>query len=282
MPTINDTLINVLLADASYGDIDGSNTIRVGEGVWQTPDKRINYTQVAVIGGHDLYISFSDRTDVIVVRNWSEQRRVGVTLPEALTQPVIYSLSEESNSITHAAPTDGTPLAFNQVYVPDGTLAMDGLGSNDQIDGGYNARAPLGQRLDGGAGNDLLAGNAGNGVVYGGNGVVYGGDGDDLVALRCYAAGVSQPVAGEPLTGAQLWTEFSQFWQWRYESGTLAQRVAYNQSLSPNPLDAPWTTDLSAAGYALGIDYEDVHDTTRTRRTTCANDCCCEEVACWV
>ena len=33
---------------AGIGEIDGSNTVKVGEGVWQTPDARVNYTRVAV------------------------------------------------------------------------------------------------------------------------------------------------------------------------------------------------------------------------------------------
>ena len=68
----------------------------MGEGVWQTPDQRVNFTLVPGPSGNDLYVSFADRTDVIVVRNWSNDRRVGITLPVTITQPSAFALALRS------------------------------------------------------------------------------------------------------------------------------------------------------------------------------------------
>ena len=64
--------------------IDGAGAKKVAVDAWQTADKKINYTVVEQSAGRkDLYISFSDRPDVITVRNWGAGQ-LGVTLDDAL------------------------------------------------------------------------------------------------------------------------------------------------------------------------------------------------------
>ncbi len=114
------------------GSIDGSGTKKVAEGVWQTDDKRINYTLVAVDAQrNDLLITFSDRPDVIRIEGWSRD-------------------ADDDKLWGDDTNPDHTPNSIHGDDYLDGGDGMDYLSG-----GGRN------DTLFGGAGNDHLWGDGG-------------------------------------------------------------------------------------------------------------------------
>lgn len=138
------------------GPITGAGAKKVADGVWQTADKKVNYTLVPIDElRNDLFITFSDRTDVIAVRGWSPNKNLGITLDGAYTPP------ETGNTVP------GTPV--NEVLNSNGASStLLGFAGNDALNG--SAEADL---LDGGEGHDLLAGGAGRDTLQGGDGSDY-------------------------------------------------------------------------------------------------------------
>ena len=122
------------------GTLTGAGANKVAEGIWQTEDKRVNYSLVAVSAtSNDLYITFSDRPDVIAINGWkpSAGQNLGITFPDTPYVP-----------------------QTNAVYAGD-----LGQGGNDGLAGGNSADV-----IDGGAGNDLLLGSTGRDILLGGAG----------------------------------------------------------------------------------------------------------------
>jgi trimeric autotransporter adhesin len=155
---------------AGIGDIDGSNTVKVSDGVWQTPDRRVNYTLVSGSTGNDLYIGFSDRTDVIVVRNWSNDRRVGITLPTTVVPvapppapPTVVDFAGTSQDPWHYYTHDwvdaGRP-AVQLINIAAGPDRADGGAQDDVLAGGAvldsSETTFAGVELAGRSGNDRL------------------------------------------------------------------------------------------------------------------------------
>jgi Ca2+-binding RTX toxin-like protein len=143
----------------------GARKVEAETSVWQTADKQVNYTLVPIDAGrNDLYISFSDRTDVIRIQNWSPEanKKLGITLPDAVTPP----------TTTNTLVADFAKATSGSTYL---TTA-----------GGYVAGAAEPGAADivlGGSASDSLAGLLGNDGLYGADGddVLDGGDGSDLL-----------------------------------------------------------------------------------------------------
>lgn len=184
------------------GPIDGSGTIRLADGVWQTPNRLINYSLVPMEGGRsDLFVSFSDRNDVIRIQNWSTERNHGITLPANVTPPpatsaIIGDFIKQNNGTGYSTSVTGYVSAGAQPDADDVLLGtaeddeMRGLGGNDALAGRDGA-----DLIDGGAGNDLLFGGVGADTIRGGTGAdfIYG---SAVGAInRPTSVGFSPPVA---------------------------------------------------------------------------------------
>ena len=151
---------------AVLGALNGAGTKKIAANVWQTDDKKFNYTLVSTgASRNDLYIGFSDRTDTLVLRNWADGQ-LGISLGTTVTTPSTtntfvgdFNKKLEPNSSTdYLIGSDGN-------YVYDGVLAN----ATDVIVGGATA-----DKIQGLGGNDALAGLAGDDSID-------GGDGDDLL-----------------------------------------------------------------------------------------------------
>ena len=166
------------------GPIDGAGAKRVAEGVWQTADKKVNYTLVPIDAQrNDLFVTFSDRPDVIRIQNWSDDKKVGITLeqttaPPAELSPLVgdFEKQKSTDGSTYKVVLDGGYVSGGpQPGAEDiliGTPAADeirGLGGNDGIAAGSGD-----DMVDGGSGSDLLFGGAGRDTLN-------GGAGDDLI-----------------------------------------------------------------------------------------------------
>lgn len=161
------------------GTLTGSGTSQVAANVWQTADKTVNYTLVASSASRsDLHITFSDRTDVITIRNWSEAKRLGITLgttPAPAPTPAVTYVGDFQKKLTGTTyDYVGGNYVANGVQV-DAADVITGSGSADQMSGlgGNDALAGMAgdDRIDGGAGNDLLLGGAGSDTLLGGDGM---------------------------------------------------------------------------------------------------------------
>jgi hypothetical protein len=164
------------------GAIDGSGAVKVADNVWQTPERRVNYTLVTGSAGNDLYISFSDRTDVIAVRNWSNDTRVGITLaattPAAPTPTLVGDLQRVTDNnafvLTSSGPTNyattgaAQPDAFDLLSGGAGADTVLALGGNDGVFGDAGD-----DFIDGGSGDDMLVGGKGADTLLGGAGRDY-------------------------------------------------------------------------------------------------------------
>ncbi len=147
---------------AGLGPIDGVGANKVAPYTWQIADARVNYTLVNVDSArNDLYISFSDRTDVITIRNWSPSNNVGITLDQVIT--------------TEAPPPADQTITLTDPPGAGGAYAdLSGSSLSTLI----NA-TPDADQIYAGFGHDQIAGN-------GGGDRLYGNDGDD----RLYAGAV--------------------------------------------------------------------------------------------
>ncbi len=168
--------------------IDGAGAIKIAEGAWQTPDRRINYSLVPMDAGRsDLFISFSDRNDVIRIESWSPDRNVGVVLPGEITVPpangnaLAGDIVKQYTGTTYATVPDGGYVGAGSQ--PDAADILIGTQTNDSLSGlGGN------DGMSGGEGHDLLEGGAGHDLLIGGLGAdtLNGGAGNDLI----YGSGV--------------------------------------------------------------------------------------------
>ncbi len=168
------------------GPIDGTGAAKVADGVWQTSDRRINYTLVPIDASrNDLYLTFSDRPDVIRIQNWSTDKSVGITLPGTIAAPpppsyiasADFTKATNGGGTAYLIDTHGYVAAGPQPGAPDillgstGADSLAGLLGNDGIQGGDGADV-----LDGGEGSDLLLGGLGADTLNGGAGgdFIYG------------------------------------------------------------------------------------------------------------
>ncbi len=181
--TSGQDIITVTGVPGLTAPIDGSGTTRLGDNVWQTPDRNVNYTRVARQGGgFDLYITFATVNDVIVVRNWSPEHSVGITnLPtEAPAVVTDYTLVGDSGDNGHNY--------GDWDYDPDASsVTMLGLGGADWLWSSYGRYVvPLDHPsytpewaaaqtdfLDGGTEDDSLYGADGRDTLVGGDGEDY-------------------------------------------------------------------------------------------------------------
>lgn len=169
---------------ADIGAVTGSGAKKVAENIWQTDDKKISYVLVPAEGGHnDLYITFSDRTDLIIVRDWSSSKSLGIALPDADSEapsetPLLTGdILKQTNGGFYVTSTSGYAGAGVEADAADilvGTASAEiiqGLGGNDGIAAGDGD-----DYIEGGDGDDLvlagfgadtISGGAGNDMIFG-------------------------------------------------------------------------------------------------------------------
>jgi len=168
------------------GDITGAGARKTSEGTWQSADERIYYALVSTGGTiSDLIITFSDRPDVITIRNWSPGN-LGITLDSAAAPPpqplpaeqtFAGDIEKQTNEGVYGVHDHGYVSAGPQANAADvliGTAEdndMRGLGGNDGLVG-----ADGDDLIDGGAGSDLIFGGTGADTIKGGAGAdfIYG------------------------------------------------------------------------------------------------------------
>jgi Ca2+-binding RTX toxin-like protein len=158
------------------GVISGAGARKVTEDVWQTVDRRINFSAVRPDDGRvDLIITFSDRTDTIKIKDW-KNGNLGISLPGERAQPMPsnvaigdFSKARSGNSYLvenyNYIRAGSEPDAFDVI---NGSMASDrllGLGGNDGIAGWEGD-----DHIDGGSGDDLLLGGTGADTILGGDG----------------------------------------------------------------------------------------------------------------
>jgi len=144
---------------SGIGAITGEGAKKLADDTWESEDKKTHYKLVKVDGSrNDLFISFSDRSDVIRVQGWTPEKSVGITLAQAITT-------------AEAPPVDQTITLAD----PEGPAGADGSLSWSALSYLVNG-TPDSDHVYGGSGNDQIIGN-------GGGDALYGNDGDD----RLYA-----------------------------------------------------------------------------------------------
>ncbi|SEM42216.1 Ca2+-binding protein, RTX toxin-related [Variovorax sp. YR750] len=181
---IEDSDGNGVIDVTGIGTVTGFGAKKVAENIWQTDDKKISYVLVPGEGEHnDLYISFSDRTDLIIVRDWSSSKSLGITLPDvdpdapsdvALLTGDILKQTSGGFYVTSASGYAGAGLEADAADILVGTASAEiiqGLGGNDGITAGDGD-----DYIEGGEGDDLvlagfgadtISGGAGNDVIFG-------------------------------------------------------------------------------------------------------------------
>jgi len=172
------------------GTITGTGAKKVGDGIWQTDDKKVTYTLGAFDGMQgNLYISFQDRTDVITVRNWSKDKNVGITLSDAAASPA--SAPVPSTFIDLASSSGQQHYGHDPVEVRPQLLGpvsiLNAIDANLAV-------------VEGGRGGDLIEGGTGALSSLGNVLRIRGRDGDDQI----YA------VVQQPLSAAIVGTPVSQ------------------------------------------------------------------------
>jgi Ca2+-binding RTX toxin-like protein len=144
------------------GELKGtaSGARRVAEGVWQTADRRVNYTLVAASDSrNDLYISFADRPDVIRIQAWTPGA-LGIALDPAIEQPALppvdrtLVLDDPYGPSGQTVDLRGSAFSYHVLGTPDSDI-VSGSTSGDRIEGGGS-----GDRLYGDDGDDHLWGDA--------------------------------------------------------------------------------------------------------------------------
>ena len=186
--TIEDSGGQGLITIENLGPLSpiASGATKISPDAWQSADKRVYFTQIAIDATHsNLIVSFSDRPDTITIRNWAAGD-LGLTLAGAITPPV--TTSTLTGDYLKRVNADGSAYVINTQdgnYFNDGPSAnaadvivgtsadetLQGLGGNDGLFG--DAGADL---LEGGEGSDLLLGGTGADTINGGNGAdfIYG------------------------------------------------------------------------------------------------------------
>lgn len=217
------------------GGINGAGARKVADGVWQTNDKKINYTLVGTTANrNDLIISFSDRVDTITVRGWSDGK-LGVTLDETLAEPPAPVNTFSGDYTKKLDSSDPTKYVFD----PYSNYASDGAQADaaDIFSGSWDGDSLQGlagnDGLDGLAGNDAIDGGEGHDLMFGGRGAdtMVGGAGRDFI----YGSGIGAiytplktsdppPVASGP--------EYTRGFSWvTYDGGTDANGI-HNYNLA--------------------------------------------------
>lgn len=181
---IEDSDGNGVIDVTGIGTVTGFGTKKVAENIWQTDDKKISYVLVPKEGhGHDLYITFSDRTDLIIVRDWSSSKSLGISLadtdpePPSGTPELIGDILKQTNGglyVTNASGYASAGVEPDAADILAGTVngeIIRGLGGNDGITAGDGD-----DYIEGGEGSDLVLAGFGADTVFGGagNDVIYG------------------------------------------------------------------------------------------------------------
>jgi Ca2+-binding RTX toxin-like protein len=195
------------------GSLSGTGVKKVAVDAWQTDDKRINYTRVSIDSTHnDLIISFSDRTDTITLRNWSDGQ-LGLSLPGTVTPPVtgasyVGDFAKLTNGTAYVKDANGNyASAGAQANAQDvitgsaGADLMQGLGGNDA--------------LSGGAGDDVIEGGDGDDALFGGLGrdTLNGGAGRDVI-IGSGRGGLNYPSSTDATPIVAQGIEWSRGFSW--------------------------------------------------------------------
>ena len=177
------------------GPITGTGAKKVADGVWQTADKKVNYTLVAIDAQrNDLFVTFSDRPDVIRIQGWSTEKKVGITLQEATTpveplSPLIGDFEKAVVPNTNIYDRAGLNYKSSGNAAPGAADLITGTSDADTILGLGGNDALLGRggddRIDGGGGNDVLMGGVGADTISGGAGsdIIFGSSNGTLPYL---------------------------------------------------------------------------------------------------
>ncbi|SOE06402.1 Ca2+-binding protein, RTX toxin-related [Variovorax sp. YR752] len=247
-----------------FGRLDGTGTTLVAADIWQTADKKISYVLVPAEGEQkDLYITFSDRTDLIVIRDWSTSKSLGITLPDSDPEAP-DGVSELAGDIVKRI-SEGSYVASETGYASDGeeedaadilvgtanAEIIRGLGGNDGITAGAGD-----DYVDGGDGDDLLL--AGRGAD-----TVLGGAGNDLI-FGSAAGGINRPLNPDFTAPVTTGEEVARGFSWaamrtavpRWDSDVARLRhvavvgaaVAPSGETTGNTIDGGAGNDYIAAG----------------------------------
>ncbi|MDH6170898.1 Ca2+-binding RTX toxin-like protein [Variovorax boronicumulans] len=185
-----------------FGRLTGAGARRVATDVWQSEDRKLTYTLMAVEAGRsDLHIHVAGRDGVIVVRDWSAGRSLGIALPDTDANPAatneirgdIHKLVKDGAYTTDAMGYVGAGGEADAADIIIGTAANErilGLGGNDGLSG-----AGGDDFIDGGDGDDLIFGGFGRDTLHGGagNDVIEGNTMGQI--NRPLSVGFSPPVA---------------------------------------------------------------------------------------
>ncbi|WP_418317609.1 calcium-binding protein [Piscinibacter sakaiensis] len=168
---------------AGIGNLTATGAKKIADSAWQSADKRFNFAVVPVDSGRsDLFITFSDRTDVIRVQNW-KSGNLGITLGTTPPTPQPsnsfvgdfikatsgsqFLIGADGNYVNAGSQPGAADLitgtsGADSIFGHAGDDALLGQGGDDYIDGG-----PGNDVLQGGLGADTLLGGAGNDIIYG-------------------------------------------------------------------------------------------------------------------
>ena len=173
--TDSDGLGSIVLTD--LGTLTGAGANKVADNLWQTEDKRVNYSLVAVSSSaNDLYITFSDRPDVIAISGWKPSAGQNLGIPLADTPYVPQTDAVYAGDLGKATDADGSRYLVSSI-------------TGNYIVAGAQLNAP--DQINGGTGTDLLQGQGGNDGLAGGN----GGDVLDDTPVGAQGAGTGYLVA---------------------------------------------------------------------------------------
>ena len=169
------------------GQLTGAGALKLAEGVWQSPDKQVSYTLDD--SSNTLLLTFAGRADSIIVKNWTPQSSLGITLAATRTTPTTTtSLLGDFKKLVVGTTYERTADFRN--YAWDGAQAnaqdvIRGWADNDYI-AGYGGN----DLLLGAQGNDYLDGGTGDDLLLGGTGADYleGGSGTDWLYGNGWAA----------------------------------------------------------------------------------------------
>jgi len=149
-------------------------------------------------GRRTVTITFANRSEVIVVRDWHPDRNLGIVLPTMAASAPNRSASAavEMRATADISRTALASPTFERTYVGDlskvrrpdgsyvtGTDNYQTSGSELNAADVYNAMGAQSDSIRGLGGNDGLNGNDGNDLIDGGDGddLIYGGQGEDTL-----------------------------------------------------------------------------------------------------